>query len=52
MILCDTKILTAEVGPWSMNTYVVIDEATNTCAVIDPGDDAHKILSLTGGARR
>ena len=45
------KILTTEVGPWSMNTYVVIDETTNTCAVIDPGDDPHKILSLTGGAR-
>lgn len=45
------KILTTEVGPWSMNTYVLIDEATNTCAIIDPGDDPQKILTLTGGAR-
>jgi len=44
------KLLTTEVGPWSMNTYVVIDETTNTCTIIDPGDDPHKILSLTGGA--
>jgi len=44
------KLLTTTVGPWSMNTYVILDETTKRCAVVDPGDDPHKILSLTGGA--
>jgi hydroxyacylglutathione hydrolase len=41
---------TASVGPWPMNTYVVIDAATQTAAVIDPGADAETILALAGGA--
>ena len=41
---------TASVGPWPMNTYVLIDAATQTAAVIDPGADAATILALTGGA--
>jgi glyoxylase-like metal-dependent hydrolase (beta-lactamase superfamily II) len=32
-----------------MNTHVVICEDTNTSAIIDPGADAEKILSLTAG---
>ena len=35
------------VGPWPMNTYVVIDPETNACAIIDPGADAEAILAPT-----
>ncbi len=41
---------TASVGPWPMNTYVVIDAATRTAAVVDPGADAGTILALAGDA--
>ena len=40
----------ASVGPWPMNTYVVIDDATQTAAVIDPGADPDMILALAGPA--
>lgn len=42
------KLLTQAVGPWPMNTYVVICEETNTCAIIDPGADPEVILALAG----
>ncbi|MBC8497237.1 MAG: MBL fold metallo-hydrolase [Chloroflexi bacterium] len=45
------KLLTQAVGPWPMNTYVVICEETKTSAIIDPGADAEKILALTEGTR-
>jgi glyoxylase-like metal-dependent hydrolase (beta-lactamase superfamily II) len=37
------------VGPWPMNTYVVICEQTQASAIIDPGADADTILSLVAG---
>lgn len=40
------KLLTTPVGPWEMNTYVVIDEDTQTSAIVDPGGDPEKILAL------
>jgi glyoxylase-like metal-dependent hydrolase (beta-lactamase superfamily II) len=40
------KLLTREVGPFSMNTYVVIDEETNVSAIIDPGGNADEILEM------
>ncbi len=45
------KLLTQSVGPWPMNTYVVVCEETKTSAIIDPGADAEKILSLTEGTQ-
>jgi hydroxyacylglutathione hydrolase len=45
------KLLTTPVGPWAMNTYVVIDESTQTSAVIDPGGDPDKILEMAAGTR-
>ncbi len=34
------------VGPWPMNTYLVICEETANSAIIDPGADANDILML------
>ena len=31
------KLKKLAVGPWPMNAYVVIDEETQTSAIIDPG---------------
>jgi len=45
------KLIKKEVGPWPMNTYLLIDEGTNTSAIIDPGADATRILSFAEGTR-
>ncbi len=45
------KLIKQEVGPWPMNTYVIICEETQTSAIVDPGADAEKILALTAGTR-
>ena len=45
------KLIQQEVGPWPMNMYVVIDEETQTSAIIDPGADADKILELVKGTK-
>jgi len=37
------------VGPWPMNVYVLICKKSMKSAVIDPGADADKILSLAEG---
>lgn len=41
------KIRLLELGPLGTCSYVVIDEATNKCAVIDPADDVNTIISET-----
>ena len=43
------KLITKEVGPWSMNTYLVVCEETNSSAIVDPGADADDILALAEG---
>ena len=43
------KLITNPVGPWPMNSYVLVCEETNTSAIIDPGADAEKILSSVEG---
>ena len=45
------KLLQKAVGPWPMNTYVVICEETLTSAIIDPGAEADTILGLTEGTK-
>ena len=37
---------TREVGPYAMNTYVIIDEETNTSAIIDPGGNPDVIFDM------
>lgn len=43
------KLIKQEVGPWPMNSYVVICEQTKTSAIIDPGSDADTLLGLVEG---
>ena len=43
------KLIHKAVGPWPMNTYAVICEATHTSAIIDPGADPESILALIEG---
>jgi hydroxyacylglutathione hydrolase len=43
------KLIKQEVGPWPMNAYILIDEDSNTSAIVDPGADANKVLSLVEG---
>ena len=45
------KLLQKAVGPWPMNTYVVICEETLTSAIIDPGAEAGTVLGLTEGTK-
>ncbi len=45
------KLLQKSVGPWPMNTYVLICEETKTSAIIDPGADAKEILAMVSGTR-
>lgn len=45
------KLIKQEVGPWPMNAYILIDEAAESSAIIDPGADAGDILSLVAGTR-
>ncbi len=45
------KLITNHVGPWPMNSYVVICEETNTSAIIDPGEDAEIILASVEGTQ-
>ena len=40
------KLIAKAVGPWPMNTYLVIDQDTNKSAIVDPGADPQTILSL------
>ena len=44
-------LFTKEVGPYSMNTYVLIDEVTNACVIIDPGGDPDLILEMAEGTK-
>jgi len=45
------KLMLKQVGPWSMNTYLVVCEETGSSAVIDPGADAQAILENAHGTK-
>lgn len=45
------RLMVKEVGPWPMNTYLVICEETQASAIVDPGADAETILALAQGTR-
>ena len=40
-----------EVGPWPMNTYVVVCKETQTSAIIDPGAEPKRILDLVASSK-
>jgi glyoxylase-like metal-dependent hydrolase (beta-lactamase superfamily II) len=46
-----TKLFTREVGPYSMNTYVIVDDETKKSAIIDPGGDPELIIEMTAGTK-
>jgi glyoxylase-like metal-dependent hydrolase (beta-lactamase superfamily II) len=39
------KIETIKTGPWKQNCYLIIDEVTKKCLIIDPGDDSEIICN-------
>jgi glyoxylase-like metal-dependent hydrolase (beta-lactamase superfamily II) len=45
------KLIQQAVGPWPMNSYIVVCEETRTSAIIDPGADAETILKLVEGTQ-
>ena len=45
------KLIIKEVGPWPMNTYLVVCDETQASAIVDPGADADTILSLAQGTQ-
>jgi len=45
------KLIPMTVGPWPMNGYIVIDEATSTSAIVDPGAEAERLLSQVDGTQ-
>ena len=45
------KLIMLEVGPWPMNAYILVDEESNTSAIVDPGADAKRILSSLEGTQ-
>jgi len=47
----NAKLIQKSVGPWPMNTYVVICKETQTSAIIDPGAESDTITSLVDGAK-
>ncbi len=47
------KVKVMQVGPIGTNCYILEDETTGKAAVIDPGDEAERILAaLKEGGRR
>ena len=45
------KLIKLEVGPWPMNAHILVDEESNTSAIVDPGADANRILSAVEGTQ-
>ena len=39
------KLKALQVGPIGTNCYLLIDETTNKAAIVDPGDEANRILT-------
>jgi hydroxyacylglutathione hydrolase len=43
------ELLTAQVGPWGMNSYVLVCKETGESVLIDPGDDPDKLAVMLAG---
>ena len=43
------KLISRRVGPYSMNTYAVLDERKKTSAIIDPGGEPDVIMDMVAG---
>lgn len=44
------QIKMLQVGPIGTNCYILCDEETKRCAVIDPGGDAHRVIAAVEAA--
>ena len=42
------KVKVMQVGPIGTNCYILEDEQAHVAAIIDPGDEAERILSVMG----
>ncbi len=40
------KVAMMQVGPIQTNCYLLMDEESKTAAIVDPGEDGHRILSV------
>lgn len=40
------RIRSLTVGPFQENTYLVVDETTNRAVLIDPGDEAERLIEM------
>lgn len=47
----NAELITKAVGPWPMNTYLVVDSETREGVLIDPGADPEAIEALAEGVR-
>jgi hydroxyacylglutathione hydrolase len=45
------QLLSLPVGPWPVNTYLVVCPESQACAIVDPGADSQDILEMTRGSR-
>jgi hydroxyacylglutathione hydrolase len=45
------RLISLSVGPWPMNTYLVVCPETQDCVIVDPGADAQSILEMTRGSQ-
>jgi len=45
------KLIQLEVGPWPMNSYIIVCEISMRSAVVDPGADAKMLQSKLEGTR-
>ena len=45
------KVITTVVGSLQTNCYLLIDEKTRSAALIDPGDEAERLLAKARASR-
>lgn len=45
------KLVSKAVGPWPMNTYLIVCEETGDSAIVDPGRDVGEILAMAEGTK-
>ncbi|HEY9224997.1 MAG TPA: MBL fold metallo-hydrolase [Gemmatimonadaceae bacterium] len=43
------KVLSRTVGPFQENAYLVVDEASQRCVLIDPGDEPQLLIDMVAG---
>jgi glyoxylase-like metal-dependent hydrolase (beta-lactamase superfamily II) len=49
--MAQLQLVTRQVGPWGMNTYVLICPTSNQSVLIDPGDDPDILQEMLGDSQ-